>query len=65
MNKDILLYIIQIISIYNAIKLGWNIKKIGKNKYELTRPRESMEDFCLETFIRSITNINLENSAVV
>ena len=37
-NQNILLlYLIQIISIYNAILMGWNVKKLGKNTYELTK----------------------------
>lgn len=33
----IVLYVLQIMSIYNAIIMGWNVKKIGSNKYELTK----------------------------
>ncbi|ARF09847.1 hypothetical protein Indivirus_4_19 [Indivirus ILV1] len=29
-------WIIQVITIHNAISMGWNVKKIGSNKYELT-----------------------------
>ena len=65
MNKDILIYIIQIVSIYNAILLGWKVRKIGNNKYELTKSNQNMESFCLEKFIKNITTVNLENSAVV
>ena len=61
----ILLYIIQIVSLYNAIVLGWKVRKIGNNKYELTKSNRDMESFCLETFIKNITTINFENSAVV
>ena len=65
MNKDIIFYIIQIVSIYNAILLGWKVRKIGNNKYELTKSNHNMESFCLKTFIKNITTVNLESSAVV
>jgi hypothetical protein len=31
-----MLLLIQIITIHNAISLGWNVRKIGINRYELT-----------------------------
>jgi hypothetical protein len=34
-HEKIMLYII--VFIYNAILLGWNIKKIGAQSYELTK----------------------------
>ena len=37
MNNQINIFLmIQIISVINALTLGWNVKKTGQNRYELT-----------------------------
>jgi len=57
-NQNILLlYLIQIISIYNAILMGWNVKKLGKNTYELTKKMD-VSDNNLTNFIEAITQIS-------
>jgi len=57
-NQNILLlYLIQIISIYNAILMGWNVKKLGKNTYELTK-KIDVSDNNLTKFIEAITQIS-------
>lgn len=53
----LLLYLIQIISIYNAILMGWNVKKLGKNTYELTKTID-VSDNNLTKFIEAITQIS-------
>lgn len=56
-NQNILLlYLIQIISIYNAILLGWNVKKLGKNTYELTKKIDVLDNN-LTKFVDAITNL--------
>lgn len=56
-NQNILLlYLIQIISIYNAILMGWNVKKLGKNTYELTK-KIDISDKNLTNFIEAITHL--------
>lgn len=57
-NQNILLlYLIQIISIYNAILMGWNVKKLGKNTYELTK-KIDVSDNNLTNFVEAITQIS-------
>ena len=51
---NVIMYILQIITIYNAIKDGWTVKKIGLKTFELTKIIDS-SDVCLETFIDKIT----------
>lgn len=36
-KKEMIMCILQIVTIYNAIMLGWSVKKINNNTYELTR----------------------------
>lgn len=52
----VLLYLIQIISIYNAILMGWNVKKLGKNTYELTK-KIDIQSNNLTTFVNTITQM--------
>jgi hypothetical protein len=35
-DNRFLFKLLQIISVYNATFLGWNVKKIGENTYEFT-----------------------------
>lgn len=59
-NREIMLYLVQIISIYNAIILGWQVKKIGLNTYELSR--QISDNVCdynydLNNFVNNIVTI--------
>lgn len=36
-NRNTILCIMQIVAIYNAISLGWKVKKIGIRKYKLSK----------------------------
>lgn len=37
MDEQIILYILQVAMIYNAISLGWNVKKVNNKKFILTK----------------------------
>jgi len=65
MNKKyhiLLLYLIQVISIYNAIRLGYEVKKISNNTYEFTIKNKTI---CLHDFIDEITSFDLKTAALV
>ena len=65
MNKKyhiLLLYLIQVISIYNAIRLGYEVKKISNNTYEFTIKNKMI---CLHDFIDEITSFDLKTAALV
>jgi hypothetical protein len=53
---NLLLCIIQIISIYNALMLGWNIKKIGRNKYKLIIKNENIAKMKLTDIVNNIVS---------
>lgn len=60
-NSDrlMLFYIIQVIYVYNAIKLGWTVKKIDRNSYEIyhkTNPN-IVDEIDLEKFLDSLIDI--------
>ena len=38
-SKELLLFLIKYITLYNASQDGWNIKQLESNKYELTSKR--------------------------
>lgn len=53
-SRKIILYIIQIATLYNAKLLGWNIRKIGERKYELSKELENPKTFHLDKFLSQI-----------
>lgn len=60
MNNEyyfILLYLVQIISLYNAISMGWTVKKIGVNKYELSTKNKEIGNIELSQFMINIVSI--------
>lgn len=57
-NYNILLYVLQIISIYNAIIMGWDVKKIGLNKYELTKKNIRGENIGLIELISKLVTFD-------
>lgn len=61
MNAEyiLLLRIIQIMTIYNIITLGWKVEKIGKNKYVLSKKIESLgsEQFDLDKFLNNVASL--------
>jgi len=62
---NIMLYLIQIISIYNALMMGYNVKKIGTNKYELTIKRTDVADIKLDEVINNIVSFNIISNTLV
>ena len=62
---NIMLYLIQIISIYNALMMGYNVKKIGINKYELTIKRTDDADIKLDEVINNIVSFNIISNTLV
>jgi hypothetical protein len=55
-HRIIILYILQVTTLYNAMILGWKVRKIGNNKYELSKKMENQTDFDLKKFVDSISN---------
>lgn len=51
-------YILQIIIVQNALMLGWKVKKINFNKYELTKNVMIADDFNMNTFMDNLIKIN-------
>lgn len=58
---NLILYIIQIVSIYNAVILGWKVKKIGYNKYELSKKNIEPTKFKFNDFITKIISCDIIN----
>jgi len=55
-DHNLILYVLQIISIYNAILTGWKVKKIGYNTYEFTK---KINDYPLNDFINNIVTLSI------
>lgn len=56
--KMFMLWFVQVMTIHNAISLGWNVRKIGLNKYELTlNKNDSRTSWDINCFERMIKNI--------
>ena len=57
MNKTIILFILQIITLYHATMLGWKVKRIGKRKYELSKNISEITNFDLNNFLSKIVTL--------
>jgi ABC-type uncharacterized transport system permease subunit len=53
-NVAVYVYLLQIIAVYNAIMLGWQVKKIGQQKYELSKNITELQDFDFKYFMKNI-----------
>jgi len=53
-EKEILLLVLHILVIYNATNLGWDIEKIGYNKYKFSKYIEDVNNFELDDHVDSI-----------
>jgi hypothetical protein len=49
-GEQLVLYLMQIMTLCNAIKDGWKIKKIGSRKYEMTK-KINDDDFHLKDLL--------------
>ena len=56
-NNYFLFVLLQIISVYNATLLGWNVKKIGTNKYEFTIKKASCDTWKISTLDEIVNDI--------
>lgn len=64
MNKEYsitLICLIQIVSIYNALLLGWKVKKIGIKTYEFSKKMEDPLNFDFNNFINQVVSFNLKH----
>ena len=57
-KKDIIIHILQIVTLYNAVTLGWTIKKINNNTFELTKSIDNI-NYDLKDLIEQILKNNL------
>jgi hypothetical protein len=56
-NNIILFSLLQIIAVYNATVLGWNVKKIGDNRYEFTIKKKTNDLWKIDDLSRIIDDI--------
>ena len=61
--KVLLTHILQIITVFNAIVMGWNVKKIGNNKYLFSKKISEIKesDYNLSHFSDNIIKWNFIN----
>lgn len=50
-TRLLMIYIYQIMSVYSAIRQGWNVRKIGKGVYEFTHQDLDVSEMCVEDFV--------------
>jgi hypothetical protein len=67
-NRDLILCILQMTTLYNVMQKGWKVTKINNNTFELTKKISQIKNFDinsfdLELFIDDITN-NINNSII-
>lgn len=58
-NKTLILCLLQVITIYNAIKLGWKVKKITDRKYELRKHIMEADDIHFVNLIDTIVSLRM------
>ena len=56
-NNIFLFLLLQMISIYNATMLGWNVKKIGSNTYEFSIKKKSCDTWKIRNLNKIIDDI--------
>jgi hypothetical protein len=56
-NRDLFLITLQVITIYNAMKLGWDVEKIDNRTYKLSKNISELSNFKLNDFINRIVSI--------
>ena len=54
-NQYLMLFILQIMTICNAMKEGWKVKKIGQRTYEFTKTMKDEDELDLDDFLQRIT----------
>ncbi|AYV78611.1 MAG: hypothetical protein Edafosvirus20_11 [Edafosvirus sp.] len=61
--REIVLYILKIATLYNAIILGWNVRQIGPNKFELSKKVKDMNklDYNTKRLLGQIISFKLMN----
>ena len=55
-NRNLVLYIVQILAISNAILLGWQVTKLGERRYELSKGVSSVNGHDLTSFVNLLVN---------
>lgn len=58
-NKTAIIQILQIIMVYNALVLGWKVKKINTNTFELSRRIEDAQNFDMKNLLQNIISFDL------
>ena len=51
LDRPLTVYIVRMLTLYNAAMMGWKISKVGQNKYKLTK---EVNDIDLVSLLRSI-----------
>ena len=52
-----IIYVLQVMAVYNALNQGWKIKKIGNQKYRFTRPIFGHTDEDTMTFLNKMIRL--------
>lgn len=56
-NRMAIIYVLQVMAVYNALNQGWKIKKIGNQKYRFTRPIFGHTDEDTMTFLNKMIRL--------
>ena len=59
LSQSILIYILQLVTLYKAMMQGWQVKKIKKNTYEITKTLDDVDQFNFHHFMTSIVSYDL------
>ena len=58
-NRNLLLYILKLVTLFNAVTLGWSVRKIDSKTYELSKARNNVNNFDLNSLLNKIVSNKL------
>ena len=58
-NKKIIICILQIITIFNALQAGWEVKRINEKTLELSKETHLLNEFNFSVFLDNIISYKL------
>lgn len=57
-SRQLILCILQITTLYNAVRDGWDVKHLGERRFELSKKFDNILDFNTDFLDRSVNCMN-------
>ena len=53
-DKALILFILQIVTLFNVSRLGWSVKRINKTTYKISKYMDNPKDFDVDDFLNKL-----------